>query len=275
MTATDQASSTSYQEIVVEEHDDGVVLLTLDRPAALNAYTTTMCEEVVDAVQVFARTDRQRVLVLTGAGRGFCSGGDLRGDAEEAKAEQRQLGHAVVMREGFHPVTRALYALDKPTVALVNGAAISGGLTLALLCDLRIAADTAVLGDVSGTAGLLPDEGGAWLFPRVMGLDRAARMVLLGEKYDAHRALELGLVTEVVPADQLHGRGMQLAHGLAGRAPLAVRLAKRMLRRGLDQTLEQSLGDAELAVMTTNSSSDAREGVAAFRDRRPPSFRGR
>lgn len=268
-------TGSGYSDILVDDHDDGVVRVTLNRPAALNAYTTRMCEELVDVLDGLARTDRHRVLVLTGAGRGFCSGGDLRGDAEEHKAEQRQLGHAVVMREGFHRLTRALHALDKPTVALVNGPAISGGLTLALLCDLRLAADTAVLGDTSGTAGLLPDEGGAWLFPRVMGLDHATRMVLLGETYDAQRALELGLVTEVVPADQLQARGLQLAQDLARRSPLAVRLAKRMLRRAAEQSLDQALGDAELSVMIANSSRDAQEGVAAFREKRPPRFEGR
>jgi len=262
-------------DIRVEAGGDGVVVVTLDRPAALNAYTTRMCEQLADALDGFARADDQRVLVLTGAGRGFCAGGDLRGDAEETKAAERQLGHAVVMREGMHAVVRRLAALDKPTIAMVNGPAVAGGLTLALACDLRIAADTAVLGDPSGTAGLLPDEGGAWLFPRAMGLDAALKMVLLGETYGAEQARALGLVTEVVPAAELRERTMQLAGALAARAPLAVRLAKRMMRRGLELTLDQSLGDAELAVLVTNDSDDAREGVEAFRGRRPPVFRGR
>jgi 2-(1,2-epoxy-1,2-dihydrophenyl)acetyl-CoA isomerase len=175
----------------------------------------------------------------------------------------------------MHAVVRRLAALDKPTIAMVNGPAVAGGLTLALACDLRIAADTAVLGDPSGTAGLLPDEGGAWLFPRAMGLDAALKMVLLGETYGAGQARALGLVTEVVPAAELRERTMQLAGALAARAPLAVRLAKRMMRRGLELTLDQSLGDAELAVLVTNDSDDAREGVEAFRGRRPPVFRGR
>ena len=265
----------TYEDIRVSAGGDGVVVVTLDRPAALNAYTTRMCEELADAIDGFARDDAQRVLVLTGAGRGFCSGGDLRSDAEEHKAADRQLGHAVVMREGMHAVVRRLAALDKPSIAMVNGPAVAGGLALALLCDLRIAADTAVLGDPSGTAGLLPDEGGAWLFPRAMGLDAALKMVLLGETYYAERARALGLVTEVVPAAELHERTMALAGALAGRAPLAVRLAKRMMRRGLELTLDQSLGDAELAVMVTNDSDDVREGVEAFRAHRPPVFRGR
>jgi 2-(1,2-epoxy-1,2-dihydrophenyl)acetyl-CoA isomerase len=266
-----------HADIRVEDAGGGVTLITLDRPESFNAYTTGMCEQLATAVDAFARDDAQRVLVLTGAGRGFCSGGDVGsgGGAEEHKAATRQLGHAVVMREGMHAVVRALWALDKPTVAMVNGPAVAGGLTLALVCDLRIAADTAVLGDPSGTAGLLPDEGGAWLFPRAMGLDRALRMTLLGERYDAATARELGLVTEVVPAAELRERTLALATALAARAPLAVRLAKRMMRRGLELTLDQSLGDAELAVLVTNDSDDVREGVEAFRSKRPPVFRGR
>jgi 2-(1,2-epoxy-1,2-dihydrophenyl)acetyl-CoA isomerase len=264
----------AFEEILVEEAD-GVILLTLNRPASLNAYTTRMCEELVAALDAFTRADEQRVLVLTGAGRGFCSGGDLTAGTEHEKATTRQLGHAVVMREGMHQVMRRLHALDKPTVAMVNGPAVAGGLALALACDLRIAADTAVLGDTSGAVGLLPDEGGAWLFPRVMGLDAALKMVLLGEKYGAQQARELGLVTEVVPEARLRERTLGLARQLAERAPLAARLAKRMLRHGLETTFEQSLAEAELAVMVTNDSDDVREGVTAFRERRPPVFRGR
>ena len=263
----------AFEDVLVEDAD-GVVVVTLDRPAALNAYTTRMCEELALALDAFGRTDEQRVLVLTGAGRGFCSGGDLTAGSEHGKATTRQLGHAVVMREGMHQVMRRLHALDKPTIAMVNGAAVAGGLALALACDFRIAADTAVLGDPSGTAGLLPDEGGAWLFPRFMGLDAALKMVLLGEKYGAEQARGLGLVTEVVPEARLREHTLGFARQLAARAPLAVRLAKRMMRNGLSATFEQSLAEAELAVMVTNDSDDVREGVAAFRERRPPEFRG-
>jgi enoyl-CoA hydratase/carnithine racemase len=262
-----------FEDILVEDVDDAVVV-TLDRPAALNAYTTRMCEELVEALDGFGRADEQRVLVLTGAGRGFCSGGDITAGTEHGKASTRQLGHAVVMREGMHQVMRRLQALDKPTIAMVNGPAVAGGLALALACDFRMAADSAVLGDPSGTVGLLPDEGGAWLFPRFMGLDAALRMVLLGETYDAERAHALGLVTEVVPEGRLREHTMAFAGRLAARAPLAVRLAKRMLRNSLSTTFEQSLAEAELAVLVTNDSDDVREGVAAFRERRPPVFRG-
>ena len=264
-----------YTQIKVET-EGAVSWLTLNRPEALNAYTRTMCEEIVRAVGVYARDDSQRALVLTGEGRGFCSGGNLGGtsDAERAEFLKQQLSHAVGMRASMHPVAIALHHLDKPTIAMVNGPAVAGGLALALSCDIRVASDRAVLGDTAAIAGLLPDEGGAWLFPRIMGVDRALKMVYLSEKYDAATALELGLVTEVVPHEGLRLRVTELANDIASRAPLALRLSNWMIHRALDVSLEVSIGDAQMAVMISNSSADRDEGVAAFLAKRKPSFSG-
>jgi 2-(1,2-epoxy-1,2-dihydrophenyl)acetyl-CoA isomerase len=259
---------------IVYETSRHVAWLTLDRPDSLNAYTSTMCAEIRDALLRYQRDDDARVLVITGAGRAFCAGGDVRSSAEVQEAEERQFGHAMVMREGMHAVSRALYRLDKPTIAMVNGPAVAGGLTLALLCDFRIAGRSARLGDTSGRAALLPDEGGAWLFPRVMGLEAALRMTMLAEIYDADKAKELGLVGEVVPDEVLREHTKAFAAELAGRAPLAVRMAKRMMRRGIELTFEQALGDAEFAVDIVNHSADVREGVAAFVEKRQPHYRG-
>jgi 2-(1,2-epoxy-1,2-dihydrophenyl)acetyl-CoA isomerase len=268
--------SPSYSEIRVERHEPHVARVTLAREAQLNAYTMRMCRELCTAIEQFDRDDTARVLILTGAGRGFCSGGDVSGaDSEHAEYVKLQLGHGREMRDGMQRVVLALTRLDKPTVAMVNGPAVAGGLALALACDFRIASQNAKLGDTSGKFGLLPDEGGAWLFPRVMGLDRALKMTLLSEVYDAVTAERLGLVTETVPADALERRVLEFAHALAQRAPLAVRLAKSMMRRGQSLELEQSLGDAALSVMISNTSEDVREGVKAFFEKRPPKFQGR
>jgi enoyl-CoA hydratase/carnithine racemase len=186
-----------------------------------------------------------------------------------------QLSHAREMRDGMQRVILALTRLDKPTVAMIRGPAVAGGLALALACDFRIASTNAKLGDTSGKFGLLPDEGGAWLFPRAMGFDRALKMTLLSEIYDAETAQRLGLVTEVVPDAELHAHTLALAEALATRAPLAVRLAKSLMRRSVDLTLEQSQGDAALSVMISNPSHDVREGVTAFREKRAPKFEGR
>jgi enoyl-CoA hydratase/carnithine racemase len=154
--------------------------------------------------------------------------------------------------------------LDKLVIAMIRGYAVAGGLALALACDFRIAAANARLGDTSNKVGLLPDEGGAWLFPRVMGYDRALKMVLLSEVYDAAEAARLGLVTEVVADATLEAHTLALAVALASRAPLAVRLSKLMIARAATLSLEESLGDAQLAVMIANPSADVREGVRAF-----------
>jgi enoyl-CoA hydratase/carnithine racemase len=222
------------------------------------------------------RDDELRCLILTGEGRGFCAGGDVAGgDADSPHYRDKQMGHGQEMREGMHRVIVMLHRMDKPVIAAINGAAVAGGLTLALACDFRIAADTAKLGDTSGRFGLLPDEGGAWFFPRVMGLDRALKMTLLHEVYSAGEALKLGLVTEVVPAAELVGRALSFAQAIAAQAPLAVRLAKNMMRKGLDSSLENSLDDAALSVMIANPSQDVREGVSAFFAKREPAFKGR
>ncbi|MCE9521504.1 MAG: enoyl-CoA hydratase/isomerase family protein [Alphaproteobacteria bacterium] len=231
-----------YHDIRFERAEPAIALITLARPKQMNAYTTRLCEEVVRALEIYLRDDGLRVLILTGEGRGFCAGGDVSG---------------------------------APVIAMINGPAVAGGLALALSCDFRIASDTAKLGDTSGRFGLLPDEGGAWLFPRTMGLDRALKMTMLAETYDAKTAQELGLVTEVVPAAELEARTMAFARKLAARAPLAVRLAKAMMVRGLTQTLDQSLGEAALSVMVSNPSQDVREGVKAFFEKREPIFEGR
>lgn len=266
----------TYSQIKFERVEPQIARLTLARPKQMNAYTTLLCEEMVAAIETYLRDDALRVLIITGEGRGFCAGGDVSGadDAHDALMKS-QLSHAREMRDGMHRVIQALHRVDKPVIAMINGPAVAGGLALALSCDFRIAADTAKLGDTSGKFGLLPDEGGAWLFPRAMGLDRALKMTMLAEVYDAKTAQELGLVTEVVPAADLDARTMAFARALAKRAPLAVRLAKAMMMRGLSLTLDQSLGDAALSVMVSNASTDVREGVKAFFEKREPKFEGR
>jgi enoyl-CoA hydratase/carnithine racemase len=256
--------------------DSQIARITLARAKQLNAYNAQMCRELVEAIDAFDYDDNARVLVLTGEGRGFCSGGDIAGpDPDHEAYMKKQLGHAREMRDGMHRVVLALQRLDKPTIAMINGPAVAGGLTLALACDFRIAADSAKLGDTAGKFALLPDEGGAWFFPRTMGLDRALKMTLLSETYDGKTAERLGLVTECVPAAELETRTMALAKALADRGPLAVRLAKTMMRRAADISLEHSLGDAALSVMISNPAGDVREGVKAFFEKRQPKFTGR
>ncbi|MDE2463486.1 MAG: enoyl-CoA hydratase/isomerase family protein [Alphaproteobacteria bacterium] len=265
-----------FYDIRFERPEPMIAEIVLNRPKAMNAYTSRLCRELMAAIDSYVADDALRCLIITGEGRGFCAGGDIGGgDGEHAAYMQRQLGHAQEMRENMHSVIAKLHRIDKPVIAMINGAAVAGGLTLALACDLRIAADNARLGDTSGRFALLPDEGGAWFFPRAMGLDRALKMTLLSETYSATEAERLGLVTEVVPAGSLRAHTLDLARRVAAKAPLAVRLAKAMMRHGLDSTLERALNDAAFAVMIANPTTDVREGVRAFAEKREPSFQGK
>ncbi len=261
---------------IIYRADNRVARVTLNHPETLNAYTERMVQELIAAIDLARNDEGVRVLVLTGSGRGFCSGGDVSGSPQSrSRYHGSPMSHLLEMRENMHQLVLSLHRFDKPTIAAVNGAAVAGGLTLALSCDLRIASDKARLGDTALKFGLLCDEGGAYLFPRFMGLDRALRMTLLSEVYDAKTAQELGLATEVVPHDQLGARVEELAMRLAEGAPLAVRLAKRMMYKQLQMTLDNALEDAALSVMITNPSEDAREGVRAFLEKRKPNFQGR
>jgi enoyl-CoA hydratase/carnithine racemase len=259
-----------------EDLDGGIRRLWLNRPERLNAYNPAMCRELRGAIERHDRDDSVRVLILTGAGRGFCAGGDIGGDDPELARELAgQMGRAQNLKHDLHAVALDLLRLDRPVIAAVNGAAVAGGLTLALLADIRIAGASARLGDTSGRVGLLPDEGGAWLFPRIMGFDGAFRMVGLSEVYGAERARELGLVSEVVPDEELQDRTLALAREFALRSPIALRVAKRLMREAMSSSFEASLADAALAVMFVNTGADAQEGMRAFRERRIPRFEGR
>ena len=253
---------------------EGIARITINRPQRLGAYTPRMCAEILDALRTVRLDDAIRVLVLTGTGRGFCTGGDISPDAGFSDALDHQIGRARELREDAHAVITALHKLDKPVICAINGIAVNGGLAFALACDIRIVAASARLGDTSARSGLLPDEGGAWLFPRTMGYDKAFRMVALSEIYDAHTARTLGLATEVVSDADLQSRALDMAQRLAAGAPLALRAVKLMMRRAMESTLDSSLGDAQQAVLWVGPSADAKEGQAAFLAKRPPKFTG-
>ncbi|WP_233345856.1 enoyl-CoA hydratase/isomerase family protein [Saccharomonospora iraqiensis] len=267
--------SEEFEDIVVDDWQPGIRRLTIDRPHRRNAYRSRTAVEMARAIDDFSAAEAQRVLVITGAGDAFCSGGDLANSYEAEHAHAVQFGHGAVIREGMHRTVRALENCDKPVIAMMSGPAAAGGLTLALACDLRIAGRSARLGDTSGRVGLLPDEGGAWFLPRIMGVDRALRMLWGGHMYDAETALALGLLTEVVDDDRLTETVLENARQLATTAPLTTRMVKRMVRHAMDQTLDQSLREAEYAVELVNETDDVREGIAAFHEKRRPNFTGR
>jgi 2-(1,2-epoxy-1,2-dihydrophenyl)acetyl-CoA isomerase len=282
-TTTDHAGAqfgeARFETLICDIPRPGVARITLNRPQAMNAYTFTMCVELQAAIALYRDDDDLRALILTGAGeRAFCTGGDIGsggGGEHSRRVATSPMGHGREMRDGMQAVVLALRRLDKPSLTVIRGYAVAGGLALALGCDFRFAAASAKLGDTSNKAALLPDEGGAWLFPRAMGLDKALKMTLLHEIYDAPTALGLGLLTEVVADAELETRALAFCEALAAKAPLAVRLSKMMMAKAMETSFEASLVDAQMAVMVTNPSQDVREGIAAFREKRAPKFEGR
>ena len=279
MSASAAFLTADHQTILVDLPRPAVARITLNRETVMNAYSWRMTQELQAAIAAYRDDDELKALVITGAGgRAFCTGGDVSGtggdDEHRRTVRTSPMGHGREMRDGMQRVCWMLRQLDKPSAAMVRGYAVAGGLALALACDFRFAGPDARLGDTSGKFGLLPDEGGAWLFPRTMGFDRALKMTLLHEVYDARTALGLGLLTELTDGDP-EARTLQFCEALAKQAPLAVRTVKMMMRRALEGTFESSLEDAQLSVMITNPSQDVREGGQAFREKREPQFQGR
>ena len=261
---------------IVYQKDGHVATITLNRPAKRNAYSEIMVHEILEALSDARDDDEIRVVILTGEGKGFCAGGDIGRDFQyPARYRGHRLESMLEMRENMHVLIRFLDRFDKPVIAAVNGAAVAGGLTLALACDFRIAAESAKLGDTSLKFALIPDEGGAYFFPRFMGLDKALKMSLLSEVYTGRQALELGLVTEVVADDQLMTRARELAARLAEGPPIAIRITKRMMYKQRSMQLDNALEDAAMATLVTNYTDDVKEGTAAFHEKRKPEFKGK
>ncbi len=261
---------------IIYAKENRVATITLNRPEKLNAYSEVMVHEILAALADARDDDEIRAVILTGTGRGFCSGGDI---SKDFQYPSRYRGHRMEamleMRENMHQLVTLLRRFDKPTIAAVNGAAVAGGLTLALSCDFRIAAESARLGDTSLKFALIPDEGGAYLFPKFMGLQNALKMSLFSEVYPAAKARELGLVTEVVPDGELMQTARDWATRLAEGPPIAIRVAKRMMYKQQTMDLENALEDAAMAVMITNYTEDVKEGTKAFHEKRKPNFKGK
>ncbi len=251
------------------EVDGPVATLTLDRPAALNALTVPVKIGLRDALESIAADRSVRVVILTGAGRAFCAGQDL---AEREAPDAAPLD--VEVRERYNPIIRALRSMGQPVIAAVNGVAAGAGASLAFACDLRIAAEEARFVLAFGLIALVPDSGATWFLPRLVGPAKAVELALVGDAVDAAEALRIGLVSKVVPGDQLTAEARALADRIAAGAPLATSLTKAALERSLTIGLDEAL-DAEAVLQgIAGASADHAEGLAAFRNKRPARFEG-
>ncbi|MFD0359991.1 crotonase/enoyl-CoA hydratase family protein [Nocardia sp. GCM10030253] len=264
------------EPILIDRTGD-IAVWTLNNPAARNpiseADTVTALE---DAVAAANRDHTLRAAILTGAGSAFSSGGNVKDMRDRAgmfggaPAELRQ-GY----RHGIQRIPKALYHCEIPTIAAINGPAIGAGCDLALLCDMRIAASTAVFAESFIKVGLIPGDGGAWLLPRAIGMARACQMAFTGEPIDAHNALEWGLVSQVVEPEDLLDAAHQLAARVCANPPHALRMTKRLLREGQQQSLESLLELSAAMQAAAHHTNDHREAVAAVLEHRPPAFTGR
>ncbi|MCY4393383.1 MAG: enoyl-CoA hydratase [Chloroflexi bacterium] len=261
----------SEAELLVDQCD-GVLTLTLNRPERLNAISGPMLA-ALSAELDRANTDPEvRVVVLTGAGRGFCAGLDLK-----ARADDEDGGGAPDLRlfDLHNTPPLVLHRMDKPVICALNGPAAGYGMDMALGCDIRIASDRAKLGAVFVRRGVLPESGGTWYLPRLVGWAKAAEIAFMGDVLDAERSLEMGLVNRVVPHDDLMDEVAAMAARIASNAPYSVQATKRMMRLGMDETFETAVDHTYLQLRPMFGSEDFREGMTAFLERRDPSFKGR
>jgi 2-(1,2-epoxy-1,2-dihydrophenyl)acetyl-CoA isomerase len=255
-------------------HDqDGVRTITLNRPESLNAVTERMTAELAAALKDAGRDRSVRCLVLTGAGRAFCVGQDVKSLRQQADAGV-PMDFAAALRQRYNPVVSRLYGLEIPTVAGLNGVAAGAGWSLALACDLRVAADTATFVSAFTKIGLLPDSGMTQTLPRLVGMARALEVAWLSDPIPAAQALAWGLVNQVVPADQVAAATATLAARLAQSATRGLAMTKRAFRASFDHTLEEQLEYEAQLQGAAGQTSDHREGVQAFLNKRAPQFTG-
>lgn len=251
------------------EVEHGVGTITLDRPDALNSLEATLKRELLAVLREAERDPAVRAVILTGAGRAFCAGQDLK---ERLGPDAAPLD--VEVRERYVPIVLAIRRLSKPVIAAVNGVAAGAGAALAFACDLRIAADGASFVLAFGRIGLAPDSGASWFLPRLVGLAYAAELLYLPDSMPAPEALRIGLVSRVVPAAELMPQAQALAGRLAHGAPRAMALTKRALARSLEVGLEEALDHEASLQGIAGRTADHAEGIAAFLEKRPPRFTG-
>jgi enoyl-CoA hydratase/carnithine racemase len=251
------------------EVTDNVLTITLDRPDRLNAYTETMQRELLEAFDRADADDDVRAVIVTGAGRAFCAGADLK----ERRA--MTLPETWAFLDELNKLANTIAALPRPVIAAINGAAFGGGLELALACDIRIAADTAEMGLTEVRLGVIPGAGGTQRLARIASVAAAKELILTGMRVRAQRAYALGIVADVVPAANLVDIAAKLAEEIAMAGPLAVAAAKRAIDGGVSLPLADALALEAACYEEVLASEDRNEGLAAFAEKRLPEFKGR
>ena len=268
----------SYKTITLEK-EDGIAILTLNRPETLNAWNSEMQTDAVAAIEEVEQDNAAKVLIITGAGRAFSSGGDVRQElAQLGKVPlmETTIGRVVLGGSTVVAVVLKIANLGKPVIAAVNGVAAGGGFSVALGCDIRIASEEAQFSMAFVRRGLIPDTGGTYFLPRLAGLGHASRLVFTGDTIDAREAERIGIVDKVVPHPDLMKVTKELAGRIAKNPPVAVRLAKKALHQGLiEPDLASHLNYEIYANALLSGTEDFREGVESFLEKREPTFKGK
>jgi len=252
------------------EKSEGVATITLNRPEALNAFSKEMVEEVLQTLQDIKGDENMRVVVLTGAGeKAFSAGADIKSMKGMNALKARELS---LMGE---KLCRAFEDFERPVIAALNGYALGGGLEVAMSCDLRIASETSRMGQTEINIGLIPGWGGTQRLTRLIGRTKAKELIYTGKMIDARTAEQLGIVNMVVPADKFRETVRQVALDLAGKAPVALRVAKAVIDKGAEVGLDSALALEREGFGVVASTEDLQEGVSAFMEKRKPIFKGR
>ena len=258
------------------ERQGPVMVITLNRPEVKNALHEGMYAALAEALGEASRDPAVRAVVLTGAGDAFCSGADTRRMTAQTGVFQGQspprTRHTYV--HGVQQMSAAFYGCEVPLIAAVNGAALGLGFDLILQCDIRIAAETAIFSEAFVSVGLIPGDGGFWHLPRIVGYSRAVEMTVTGRRIDAATAERWGLVSEVTPAGEALAEALKLAGEIAEKSPQAVRLSKKLIRDGMEASLQSALSMGAMAQAVLTGTADQREAVAALVARRKASFEG-
>ena len=255
---------------ILYEKSEGIATITLNRPEALNAFSKDVIEEILQALEDVRADETVRVVILTGAGeKAFSAGADIKTMAGMTALKARELS---LMGE---KLCSALENLEKPVIAALNGYALGGGLEVAMACDLRVASDTARMGQTEINIGLIPGWGGTQRLTRLIGKTKAKELVLTGKMIDAKTAEQLGILNMVVPAEKLRDETRKLALELASKAPVAVKVAKALIDKGSDISLDSALALEREGFGVVASTDDLKEGVAAFVEKRKPKFKGK